>query len=187
MKKLIAIFALLASLAACAFTVEQYSPIPGAEFSASSGGALRKAEVLSGVSGGTVKLERILAVDVFTNAVSVITNRAGTFTVSVFSNLTSHVVYTNTTDTMRQVFTRYPYMMPSDTNLSTSVTALADVVTNTWSFYKETVTSKQTIFDGTLTGNSYSNAPANVYLMQGDRLIFTGTAATNGWIRLVLE
>ena len=187
MKKLLAIIALALCGAVSAFTVGQFSPIPGAEFTSPSGGALRKAEVFSGVSGGTAKLQRILSVDVFTNRVQIVTNATGTLTVSVWSNLTSHVVYTNTVDTMRNVFTRYPYIMPSDTNLSSSVTELADVVTNSWPVYKETVSQTQTIFDGTLTGNVYSNAPANVFLMQGDRLIFSGTSATNGWLRLILE
>ena len=181
MKKLLAIFALALCGAVSAYTVGQFSPIPGAEFTSPSGGALHKAEVFSGVSGGTAKLQRILSVDVFTNAVEIFTTTQITHTVE-FSNTVTHLVFTNTYPTASGIVPSL-HCVPLSSNTVEAVNA----TTNSWPVYKETVSQTQTIFDGTLTGNVYSNAPANVFLMQGDRLIFSGTSATNGWLRLVLE
>lgn len=181
MKKFIAILALALCGAASALTVEQYSPTPGAEFAALSGGGLRQAVVFSGTSGGSAKLERVLAVNVYTNAVDIQTSTQTVFTV-VFTNTVDHIVFTNTYPTT--VGVKPPlYCSVIASNIVRNVTA----TTNTWPVLKEVCTNKQTSFTGTLTGNIYSNSPANVYLLQGDKLIFSGSAATNGWLRLVLE
>ena len=181
MKKFIAILALALCGAAPALTVEQYSPTPGAEFSASSGGGLRAAEVFSGVSGGTAKLERLRSVNVYTNAVDILTSTQTVFTV-VFTNTVDQIVFTNTYPTT--VGIKPPlYCSVIASNLVLNITA----TTNTWPVLKEVCSDAETVFSGTLTGHLYTNSPAGVYLLPGDKLIFSGTASTNGWLRLILE
>ena len=181
MKRLFSTIALALCAAASALTVEQYSPTPGAEFAAGSGGGLRAAEVFSDVSGGTAKLERLLAVNVYTNAEEILTSTQVVFTV-VFTNTVDDIVFTNVYPTT--VGVKPPlHCSVIASNIVQNVTA----TTNTWPVLKEVLAEKQTIFDGTLSGHVFTNALSGVYLLQGDRLIFSGSAATNGWLRLILE
>ena len=226
MKRLANFFALFAALVACAATVEQYSPVPGAEFSAEGGGALRHVQVFSAVSGGTAKLERIFSVSAYTNAVeissvavtnvavvssnrlaatsmqvpvvvtngvTVVTNAAlGTISyvtnISVtVTNIPAQTVFTNIYPAADFTIATWTRANPISTFISVATNTTVTATTNSWPVLKETVTAKETIFSGTLTGNQYTNSPAGVYIIPGERLIFSGTSATNGWLRLVLE
>lgn len=181
MKHLLSIIALALCCAVAAVTVDQYSPIPGAEFSTTAGGALKKCEVLSDVSGGTVKLERVLSLNVYTNAVEILTSTQTTFTV-VFSNSVAHTVFTNIYPTTQGLHPPLNCVV-----IASNIVEDISATTNTWPVFKEVYSQTETIFSGSLTGHSYSNAPENVFLMLGDKLIFSGEASTNGWLRLILE
>ena len=175
--------ATLVAIALCAVagaSVVQYSPTPGAEFASTEGGALKNVTVFSATAGGSVSLERVLAVNAYTNAVAINTSTSTTFTV-VWTNITHHVVTTNVYDTT--AVTPPVWCRVLSSNIVTTVTA----TTNTWPVLKETVTTNETICTGSLTGNLFTNSPAGFYLLPGERLIFSGSAATNGWLRLTLE
>ena len=188
MKKALWILALGLAIAGLCATVEQITPTPGVEFPADKGGALIRTEVFSGsLANGSAKLERVYGIDVYTNSYRVVTNATGTLTVSVWSNLTSHVTYTNWTDTLNTTYYTYPYMTATDTNLSTRTTALYNIGTNVVAVLAEAVRQRQTIFENTLADNLCTNAIEAVYLLPGDKLIFSGTASTNAWLRLIFE
>lgn len=179
MKKLLSIIALALCGIASAGVV-QYSPKPGEEFASAEGGALKHVQVFSAVSGGTVALSRVLAVNSYTNAVSIKEATNTAFTV-VWTNTATHAVSTNVYDSVNVHVPLYCVVLSS--NIVTSVTA----TTNTWPVLKEVVKTTETICSGSLTGNGYTNAPANVWLLPGERLVFSGSASTNGWIRIATE
>lgn len=179
MKKLASILALVACGIAAAGVV-QYSPTPGEAFASADGGALKSVQVFSATSGGTVKLERLLAVNAYTNAIAIHSSTSTAFTV-VWTNTMHHIVTTNTYDNTK--VTPPAWCLPLSSNTVVTISA----ITNTWPVLKETVTSNETICTGTCTGNGYANTPAGIYIMPGDKLIFTGSAATNGWLRLAIE
>lgn len=184
MKKIFALAAIL--LACCAFRVVEVPLSDSGEFALHEGGQLVAVEVFA-PTNGSVSLKRIWSAPVYTNAVSVVTNAAGTLTTGIWSNRTTHVVYTNWYNSMRGTSYRYPYAMATDTNLETTVTALADLATNVLPVVSEIVAVTNTLASGTASANVYSGAPATTnYLATGERLLFDGTA-TGGFLRLILE
>lgn len=179
MKKLLSIIALsLCGLAVAG--VYQYSPAPGAEFASAEGGKLVGVQVFSAVSSGSVKLDRVLSVNSYTNAVAITESTNTAFTV-VWTNTVSHAVTTNTYDSVNVHTPLYCVVLSS--NIVTTVTA----TTNEWPVLKEVVTAKQTLCSGTCSSGVYTNEPAGVWLLPGEKLIFSGAATTNGWIRLATE
>ena len=184
MKKMFALAAIL--LACCAFRVAEVPLAESGEFTLHDGGRLAAVEVFA-PTNGSVSLKQIWSAPVYTNVVSVVTNGAGTLSVGVWSNLTTHVVYTNWHNSLRGASYRYPYAMATDTNLETTVSALADVSTNVLSSLWKIVAVTNAIVSGTASDNVYSGAPAATnYLSAGDKLLFDGTA-TGGFLRLILE
>lgn len=184
MKKMFALAAIL--LACCAFRVAEVPLAESGEFTLHDGGRLAAVEVFA-PTNGSVSLKQIWSAPVYTNVVSVVTNGAGTLSVGVWSNLTTHVVYTNWHNSLRGTSYRYPYAMATDTNLETTVTALADLATNVVPVVSEIVAVTNTLASGTASANVYSGAPATTnYLATGERLLFDGTA-TGGFLRLILE
>lgn len=184
MKKLI-LSAALAAFAAFGYNVIEVSPSKGVPFKA-GGGKLVGVEVFA-PTNGSVSLSRVWTAQVYTNFEQIVTNASGTYTTAIYSNLTTHVVYTNTADTMRGVFVRYPLMTPTDTNLATTVTALADVKTNVISVWSETVTTNISLVSGSADGHYFSGAPASdTYLIRDEVLVFDGTAL-GGFLRLILQ
>ena len=179
MKKKLSIIAL--ALCGIVFAgVYQYSPAPGAEFASADGGALKFVQVFSAASSGTVKLERVLAVNSYTNAVAITATTNTVFTV-VWTNTVTHAVTTNVYDSTPVHAPLYCQVVSS--NIVTAVTA----TTNTWPVLKEVVTNKQTVCTGSCASGVYTNGPANIWLLPGEKLIFSGSASTNGWIRLAVE
>lgn len=179
MKKL----AFILTLAACTIAaagVSQYSPTPGEAFASADGGALKSVKVFSAVAGGTVKLERQLAVNAYTNAIAIHSATSTAFTV-VWTNTMTHAVTTNTYDNTK--VSPPVWCLPLSSNTVVTVSA----TTNTWPVLKETVTTNETICTGSCTGNGYTNTPAGIYILPGEKLIFSGSAATNGWIRLAID
>lgn len=160
--------------------VNQYAPTPGAEFASADGGALKYVQVFSAESSGTVALARVLSVNSYTNAVAITATTNTEFTV-VWTNTVSHAVTTNVYDNVNVHKPIYCEILSS--NIVTSVTA----TTNTWPVLKEVVSTTETICSGSCSGGGYTNAPANVWLLPGEKLIFSGGASTNGWIRLAVE
>ncbi len=179
MKKAITAFALMLCGVAAA-GVAQYSPAPGAEFESAEGGALKDVRVFSAVSSGTVKLERVLSVSAYTNAVSISASTATVFTV-VWTNAVSHAVTTNVYDSVNVHVPLYCSVLSS--NIATRVTA----TTNTWPVLKEVVTARETICTGSCSGGTFTNSPSGVWLLPGEKMVFSGSASTNGWIRLATE
>lgn len=171
-------------VACCAFRVIEL-PTSGT-FAPGEGGRLVAVEVFA-PTNGTVSLKRVWSSAVYTNAIEIVTNATGALTVSVWSNVTSHAVYTNWTDSLRGISHAYPYAPPAYTNLSVTVTQLADVSTNVLSGLWKIVAVTNAIVSGTASANVYSGAPAATnYLSAGDKLLFDGTA-TGGFLRLILE
>ena len=184
MKKMIALAAIL--LACCAFRVAEVPLADSGEFTLQDGGRLAAVEVFA-PTNGSVSLKQIWSAPVYTNAVSVVTNATGTLSVGIWSNLTTHVVYTNWYNSLRGTSYRYPYAMATDTNLETTVSALVDLSTNTVLGISKIVAVTNTLATGTASSNVYSGAPAATnYLSAGDKLLFDGTA-TGGFLRLILE
>lgn len=184
MKKLFALASIM--LACCAFRVADVPLAKSGEFALHESGRLAAVEVFA-PTNGSVSLKRIWSAPVYTNAVSVVTNGTGALSVGVWSNLTTHVVYTNWFNSLRGTSYRYPYAMATDTNLETTVTALADVSTNAVLAISKIVAVTNTLASGTASSNVYIGAPATTnYLSTGERLLFDGTAL-GGFLRLILE
>jgi hypothetical protein len=74
-------------------------------------------------------------------------------------------------------------------NLIWHVTNTVEVATTNISWaLKEVVSTNISLLTGTASGKVYQGAPAaSTYLTATEELVFTGTAATNGWLRLVFE
>lgn len=173
-------------LACCAFRVVEFRPTPVGPFVLDEGGRCAAVEVFA-PTNGSVSLKRVWTSGVYTNAIVVVTNATGSLTVGVWSNVTTHVVYTNWSNTLLGTNYRNPYAMSTDTNLSTSVTALADVSTNVVSGLWKVVSTTNTVVSGSATSTVYSGAPsATNYFASGEMLLFDGTAG-GGFLRLILE
>lgn len=172
--------------ACCAFRVVELSPTPEGAFAPGGGGKLVAVEAFA-PTNGTVSLKRVWATDLYTNATVLVTNATGSLTVSVWSNVTTHAVYTNTVNSLRGVSHAYPYSAPAYTNILTTVTPLADVSTNAVRGLWKTVAVTNSVVSGSASESVYSGAPANAtYISPSEKLLFDGTAR-GGFLRLVFE
>ncbi len=171
-------------LAACAHgRVVTFDPASDTMEVGGSGGKLVAVQAFSPTqSGGSISLKSVWSAPVYTNCQKVTTTTSYRYQ-AVYSNLVSHAVYTNT-------YTALP--IPSQiysSTLGVTTNATTTSVTNSWKAFKETVATTNTIVNSaTATGHAYDGTlDTPVYLGPFDRLIFTGTGANDGWLRLVLE
>ena len=172
--------------ACCAFRVVELSPTPEGAFAPGGGGRLAAVEAFA-PTNGTVSLKRVWAADLYTNATVLVTNATGSLTVSVWSNVTTHAIFTNTIDSLRGISHAYPYSPPTYTNITTTVTPLADVSTNTVRGLWKTVSVTNALVTGSATSNMYTGTPANAtYVAPDEKLLFDGSAL-GGFLRLVFE
>jgi hypothetical protein len=178
MKKIIASLALFAALACAAAVVVPFSPTSGGTFKLSQGGKLTRVEAFSPVSGGTLALSTIYSAPVYTNAIEISTYTNHEYTV-IASNAYTHVVSTNTFPNLSWIDD------PGIVNVTTNTAIVA--TTNRWPVLKETIAVTNSVFSGTQTGYTYTNALGTaVYLAPGEVMRFTGTGV-GGWIRLIFE
>ena len=100
-----------------------------------------------------------------------------------WSNQVSHAVFTNSYAALPIPIQIYCAQLSIATN--TAVTA----ITNTWPVYERTAyVTNAIITGGTASGGIYSGEPAAAtFLTSVDSLYFTGTATSNGFLRLVFE
>ena len=117
----------------------------------------------------------------YTNAVAISYVTNYTYTVA-YSNVVTAAIFTNTVPTLPLPVQVYCNVLWHETNAT--VTAATNV---SWAL-KEVVSTNVSLLSGTASGKVYSGAPASsTYISPTEELVFTGTAATNGWLRLVLE
>ena len=183
MKKMI--FAIAAMIAATLSAFQVVQPTVGADgrLTAQAGGKLvRVIAVSPTVATGTVNLEAVYSTALFTNAVDIATTTGTTYRVA-WSNQVSHAVFTNEYATLPIPVQIYCAQLSIATN--TTVTA----ITNTWPVYERTAyVTNAIVTGGTASGGIYSAAPASdTYLSGTDTLYFSGTATSNGFLRLVFE
>ena len=186
MKKFLALTFALAAFAVAAFSVIDVVPTPRGQFAYNGpGGKLVAVEVFA-PTNGTVDLKSMWSAAVYTNAVSIVTNGTGTLSVGIWSNKTTHVVYTNWYNSLRGTSYRYPYSMAGDTNLETTVVALVDVTTNTWPVIERNVAVTNDLASGSAAASVFTATPAGTnYLANGETLLYDG--AGGGFLRLILE
>jgi len=143
------------------------------------GGKLARVECFSPVSGGEFNLSRECAVDVYTNAVDILTATSHLYQVA-YSNTYTHVEYTNTFNNLS--FVDDPYIVGISTNTIVTVTTNYTPV-----FEKVYSVTNAIVTGGAITNGQYGAAPAStIYLGAGDRLLFSGTAV-GGWLRIITE
>ena len=182
MKKFLSILLATAALAAFAATVKTFTPESGVSFSPGVGGKLVHATAYSATqSGGSFALSAVYSAPVYTNAVAISYATNYTYT-AVYSNVVTHALFTNTVQVLPLPVQVYCNVLWHETN--STITATTNI---SWAL-KEVVTTNVSLLSGTASGKVYNGAPASAtYISPNEELVFTGTAATNGWLRLVLE
>ena len=182
MKKFLSILLATAAITAFAAIVKTYTPESGVSFSPGVGGKLVQATAYSATqSGGSFALSAVYSAPVYTNAVAISYATNYSYTVA-YSNVVTAAIFTNTVPTLPLPVQVYCNVLWHETN--TTVTASTNV---SWAL-KEVVSTNVSLLSGTASGKVYSGAPASsTYISPTEELVFTGTAATNGWLRLVLE
>ena len=179
------IFAIAAMIAATLSAYQVVQPMVEADgrLTAQAGGKLvRVIAVSPTVATGTVNLEAVYSTAIFTNAVYIKETTVKTYRVA-WSNQVSHAVFTNEYATLPIPVQIYCAQLSIATN--TTVTA----ITNTWPVYERTAyVTNAIVTGGTASGGIYSAAPAaDTFLSGTDTLYFSGTATSNGFLRLVFE
>jgi len=182
MKKTLAILLAAAALCVGATTVKTFTPESGVSFCPGVDGKLVQATAFSATqSGGSFSLVAVYSAPVYTNnvAISFATNYSWT---AAYSNTVTHA--TNVVTVSALPLPTYVYC-----NLIWHVTNTVEVATTNVSWaLKEVVSTNISLLTGTASGKVYQGAPAaSTYLTATEELVFTGTAATNGWLRLVFE
>ena len=138
MKKTIFMLAILAGLAASAFSVIEISrPESGAGFTSGSGGKLVAVEAFSTNATGTVNLSSIYTAPVFTNAVAVETVTATNYTVVssnrlAFTRMTLYNIVTNAVEISTNVFTHAVQTNIITSTVMTNVPVAVELSTNTF-------------------------------------------------------
>jgi len=182
MKKTLAILLAAAALCVGAATVKTFTPESGVSFTPGVGGKLLQATAYSATqSGGSFALSAVYSAPVYTNAVTIAYATNSTYEV-VYSNVVTHALFTNEVAVLPPPMQVYCNVLGLATN---------DVVTATtnvsWALM-EVVTTNVSLLSGTASGKVYKGAPASdTFISATEELVFTGTAATNGWIRIVVE
>ncbi len=183
MKKAILAIAALAAFGAFAHMVTLH-PASGDVFSVGGqGGKIVAVQAFSPTqSGGSLTLQSIWSADVYTNGSAV----------AYSTNVAYQVAYSNTVTAA--VFTNAVAYLPPPVQVYANVIGIVTnetivATTNSWRGWQKTVAATNDIISGaTATGNVYSGAPASdTYVSGFENLIFTGTAATGGWLRIVVE
>lgn len=183
MKKMIFAFAAMIAATLSAFQVVQPTIAADGRLSAQAGGKLvRVIAVSPTVATGTVNLEAVYSTALYTNAVDIAETTGTTYRVA-WSNQVSHAVFTNEYTALPIPIQIYCAQIEIATN--TTVTA----ITNTWPVYERTAyVTNAIVTGGTASGGIYSAAPtADTFLSGTDTLYFSGTATSNGFLRLVFE
>ena len=182
MKNFLSILLATAAITAFAAIVKTYTPESGVSFSPGVGGKLVQAMAYSATqTGGSFALAAVYSAPVYTNAVAISYSTNRSYTVA-YSNVVTATIFTNTVQTLPVPVQVYCNVLWHETN--TTVTASTNV---SWAL-KEVVSTNVSLLSGTASGKVYSGAPASsTYISPNDEIVFSGTAATNGWIRIILE
>lgn len=157
-------------------------PADGAKFELGEGGRIAAVQAFSpSVAAGSIALKQVWSGDVYTNDFSESWATSIVYAVE-YSNTVSAAIFTNRVSTLPVPVEIYCNILGIVTN------SVVTATTNRWSAYSHTYAVTNTIISGTASGNVFSAAPASTnYVAPSDKLILEGTAASNGWLRIICE